>query len=296
MTAFDLAALCAPPASAPADLADFLRGHPSAEDPDTLAAALLGGHAAPTLGFAFAAGYRAALRALAPLARGELAALCVTEPAGNAPKHLSTELVPTPDGFLLRGEKSFVTLGPLAERLLVAAVTHVDEEGRKHLALARVPVDRPGVTVEALPPLPFVPDVPHGRARFEGARVAREELLAGEGWTAYVRPFRTIEDLHVLSAVVAHGLALARTRRAAPPEAGLAAACLARALGAYAWDDPRLHLALDGLFGLARAFLSTVIAGLPDGERAAYERDARLLATAEGARRRRTEKARQALW
>ena len=50
----------------------------------------------------------------------------------------------------------------------------------------------PGVRIEPLKPLPLMPDVPHARLHLESAHCER---LAGDGWDAYVKPFRSIEDL-----------------------------------------------------------------------------------------------------
>ncbi len=52
---------------------------------DPLEAAVRGGARADRVGYAFAAGYQAALRALFPLAPGQLGSLCATEAHGAHP-------------------------------------------------------------------------------------------------------------------------------------------------------------------------------------------------------------------
>ncbi len=44
-----------------------------------------------------------------------------------------------------------------------------------------------------------MPDVPHSRLLLDGAHCER---LPGDGWDDYVRPFRLLEDVHVLAALV----------------------------------------------------------------------------------------------
>lgn len=68
------------------------------------------------------------------------------------------------------------------------------------ITLCSVASDTSGVTVEALPPLPIATDIPHARLLLDGA-VAQP--LPGDGWDDYAKPFRTLEDVHVLLALSA---------------------------------------------------------------------------------------------
>ncbi len=160
-------------------------------------AAVLGGARADRLGFAFAAGYQAALWSLVP-ARDlrRTAALCATEAGGAHPRAIETRLT---DG-VLEGEKTFVTLGPHAQDLYVLAKTG-EEAGRPALALVRVDAAAPGVTVTPLGETPFVPEIPHASVRLAGVRAF--ETLPGDGWADYVRPFRSVEDTLVHAAALA---------------------------------------------------------------------------------------------
>ena len=85
------------------------------------ALAIAGGFAADRVGWAFASGYQAALRALLPeLPHDTLAALCVTEAEGNRPRDIRTTIAPQPDGTLrIDGAKRWTTLGPASTLLLV---------------------------------------------------------------------------------------------------------------------------------------------------------------------------------
>lgn len=153
-------------------------------------------------GFAFASGYTEALRHLVPSLGDAAAALCVTEEGGNHPRAIETRLDPDADGWRMTGEKSFVTLCGLASTLLVLASTGT-RDGRKELAVVRVPANREGVRIATRPPLPFVPEIPHGRVFLDGVRVERTECLSTRAWVELVRPFRTVEDLHVFGALLA---------------------------------------------------------------------------------------------
>lgn len=260
--------------------------------------ALSGGLAADRPAWAFAAGYQAALQVLWPAAApGEIAALCVTEAGGTHPARIRCRLAPdpaNPGGFRLEGEKTFVTGAPGAAWLLVAASTGSTPEGRNRLRLARVAADAPGVGITPLPPLGFVPELPHGSVRFGGVRLEAADLLPGDGYRAAVKPFRTIEDLHVSAALLAWVFGVGR--RANWPgealEALLACMALARGLATQPPLAPHVHLAAGGLLngvGDLLARLEPLWGQAPAPDRERWQRDRRLLEIAAGARRRRLQ-------
>jgi len=157
--------------------------------------AVAGGRRMATPGLAFLVGYQAALRMLWPSAPLSLGALCATEQRSLRPADMHTRLT----DLRLSGRKDFVTAGDAADWLLIAARSEEPGETPR-LSLAVVYPGEPGVTVEKLPALPLMPDISHGRLLLDGALC---ELLAGDGWDAYVKPFRTLEDVYVLSAMTA---------------------------------------------------------------------------------------------
>lgn len=163
-----------------------------AADPFELA--VLGGRVSITPGLAFLAGYQAALRRLWPEAPDGLGALCATENRRLRPADMQTRL----SGQQVSGRKDFVTGGPAASWLLVPARDEPTGDSPR-LTLCVVDSGELGVHVEIGPPLPLVPDIPHGRLHLESAPCRR---LHGDGWDDYVKPFRTLEDLHVLTALV----------------------------------------------------------------------------------------------
>ncbi|MCP3751154.1 acyl-CoA dehydrogenase [Pseudomonas sp. SBB6] len=157
--------------------------------------AVLGGRAMSTPGLAFLVGYQAALRVLWPSAPQSLGALCASERRSVRPADMQVRL----DDLRLSGSKDFVTAGLDAEWLLVAA--RCEAQGQPvELSLAVVYAGEPGVRLESLPALPLMPEVGHARLHLQGALCER---LAGDGWDAYVKPFRSLEDLYVLSALCA---------------------------------------------------------------------------------------------
>jgi hypothetical protein len=155
--------------------------------------AVRGGRLMATPGLAFLVGYQAALRMLWPSAPPSLGALCATEQRSLRPADMQTRI----DDLRLSGHKDFVTAGDAADWLLIAARCEAPGEPPR-LNLAVVYPGEPGVRLEKLPAIPLMPDISHGRLFLDNALC---ELLAGDGWDAYVKPFRTLEDIYVLSAM-----------------------------------------------------------------------------------------------
>ncbi|MDF0730648.1 acyl-CoA dehydrogenase [Pseudomonas entomophila] len=250
--------------------------------------AVLGGRAMATPGLAFLVGYQAALRVLWPSAPAGLGALCATERRSVRPADMQTRL----DGLRLSGGKGFVTAGLEAEWLLVAARCEAQGESPR-LSLAVVYPGEPGVSLEALPTLPLMPEVGHARLEL---RQAACELLAGDGWDAYVKPFRTLEDLYVLAAQAAwlYGVGQACNW----PQAlrlrliGLLAGCAEGSRQCA--DSVACHLLLAGLFaqfqGL-REDIDQALAGDPQPWAQLWQRDQGVLALATVAREKRLAKA-----
>jgi alkylation response protein AidB-like acyl-CoA dehydrogenase len=260
----------------------------------TVERAALAGLAAESVGWAFAGGYACALERIdAPRAR-VLTALCATEEGGGHPRAIRTALAPRPGGgWTLSGRKAWVTLGADADVLLVVASTG-ESAGRNALRVARVPRGRAGVTMEPVPSLAFTPDVPHAAATFAAVDVADGELLDGDGYETVLKPFRTIEDVHVMAAVV--GWAIGVARRSAWERAWLEEAIgvelLLRALGAEPPLAPETHVGLAGaLVGVRRLLGAGAWDRSPPAVREGWERDRRLLDVASNVRAARADAA-----
>lgn len=259
----------------------------------TIAAAMIGGHLAPSPGLAFLAGYEAALRVLWPAApEDELGALCVTEAGSVRPAELTTRR----RGDLVDGRKDFVTAGDAARWWLCAAREEADGE-RPRLGLVIVRAGAPGARIEPLPAIPWLPEVGHARLHLEDTPCER---LAGDGWDAYLRPFRTIEDLHVFAAITAwlHHVGLGSGW---PPALVLRLAQLlagAAELARRPADAATTHVLLAGAFAALRAMEAELdaafAAGSPDLA-GLWARERRILGVAERARAIRLERALTAL-
>lgn len=265
-------------------------------------AAFAGGFVADRLGYAFASGYHSALRSLFPqLPREHRYALCVTEAGGGHPAAMHTRLTGSGEGPLrLEGSKAFVTLGTFADELLVVATEGQDDQGRNRLRLVRLDARRPGLTLTELPPPPFVPEVPHAELRLDGVAVAPEDVLPGDGYVRYVKPFRTVEDCHVFAAVIGWLLQVAR-RSGWPDEVReelLALAVTMRGLAQAEPASPAVHLALAGAIDLFRRRvdgLGALWEQVDGPTRERWERDRLLLNVAGKVRAKRREAARQKL-
>lgn len=260
--------------------------------------AIAAGFGADRLGWAFASGYQAALQALFPGAPEDgIAALCVTEAEGNQPRAIRSTLRKSSRGWTLNGAKRWTTLGPDGAILFVAARDPAVSGERIALKVARVRSDAPGVMVQPMPATRFVPEVPHAQLRFDDVQIPDDALLPGDGYEGYVKPFRTVEDLHVNAAVLAY--LVREARRLGWPAAWIErAAAVLHALRALAAEDrsaPATHVALAGALALGTGLTAEAEMFWKDcaGDAAAvrWTRDRELLSVASSARAQRTVRA-----
>lgn len=256
--------------------------------------AIAGGGGADRLGFAFVAGYAAALHAMFPaFGPRTLASLAATEDQGAHPKFIQTALSSADGGFVLSGKKSWVTLA--GEELLVLAKAG-ELNGRADLRVVRVSRSLPGVRVVPLPPAPFVPEVLHAEVHFDGVKLPPAAVLEGDGWVSWVKPFRTVEDIHVHAALAGHLLGSA-TRFGWPNELReklIATGMALRELAAQEMSDPVVHLALAGVIDQSRALVREIEPlwdKAPAEVRERWSRDGALLKVAGKAREARRQKA-----
>jgi alkylation response protein AidB-like acyl-CoA dehydrogenase len=240
---------------------------------------MAGGFAADRLGLAFAAGYQAALEALVPGAPGEARALCATEEGGAHPRAIRTTLERDTEGRLwIRGRKRWATLATEAEALLVVASVGTDA----------------AVRIAPMPATPFAPEIQHAEIEIDAA-VEEDAVLEGDGYDMYLKPFRTLEDVHVHGATL--GYLVGVGRRSGWPEAALerlaAAIVGAQAIAAAPPEAPETHAALAGLLALTRdvAGDAALWERVAPEERARWARDQGLLAVAGRAREARRARA-----
>lgn len=264
--------------------------------PTAIELATAGGFIADRLGYAFASGYQAAGTAMfgADPSAPRPCAFCATENGSAHPSAIETKLESTRDGYQLDGEKSFVTFGTFARRLFIVASEGRDGDGRNRLRVVEISV-RKGVTVKPLPPGPFVPEIPHASVRLDAVVVKPVEVLDGDGYTRFLKPFRTVEDIHVHGALLGY---LLRISRAAWPneitEQLLACITTVVGLASVAPTAVAGHVALGGTMARVRELLERIEplwSEVSDAERQRWERDRALLKVAGKARAKRLEAA-----
>jgi acyl-CoA dehydrogenase len=270
----------------PTSLSAWFAAHRAAtRDLAPIDAALLGGAAADRVAFAFAAGYRAALAALWPgLPEGAVPAFAATEAGGVHPRAIETRLEASTH---VTGHKRFVTFADQADTLLVVAGEGTGADGRNRLRVARVDARGPGVTLRPLPETPFTPEIAHAEVLLERAPVV--EVLPGDGYDRYLKPFRTIEDVHVHAAMLGHVLGVAQRSGWPQPlrERLVAAIAAVRAVAAADPTAPEVHVALAGCIAVARSLIDETEehwALARDDVRERWSRDRALLRVAEKAR------------
>jgi acyl-CoA dehydrogenase len=288
-----LSTLARPPAVARQGHLDGLLAHWEALEGSAFSRAVAASGVADRLGLAFAAGYRSALLALT----GEVghAAVCITEQGGNHPRAIETRLEPRDDELVLSGTKAWATLAGTARTLLVAA--SIGREGdRNELRMVRVPVDAKGVRVEAMPATPFTPEIPHARVTLDAVAVPSSAVLDGDGYTRWIKPFRTVEDIHVMAAAAAYVVGEGRRARwpAMVIAEGIAVIAALAGVAERPPLDPAVHLALGGALTGFTAWLERTgpcWASVEPEVRQRWERDRPILGVAGKARVARFERA-----
>jgi acyl-CoA dehydrogenase len=260
-------------------------------------AAVAGGFSADRLAYAFASGYEAALHALvAELDRALVGSFCVTEEAGNHPRAIQTVVESGASRVVLRGKKRWSTMAPLADVLVVVARAAVGTDGRPNLKAVMVPRAARGLTVTTMAPTPFVPEVPHAELSLDGVELDESAVLPGDGYADFVKPFRTVEDLHVRAAALGYLLSVA-ARFGFPREFRerlIALVVAARSIAVLDSRKAETHIALAGFLSeIAEvdASLEPHWARVEDAERQRWYRDRMLVQVASKARDRRRERA-----
>jgi acyl-CoA dehydrogenase len=268
----------------------------AAAHPDPIHQAIIGGFVADRVGWAFASGYQAALRALFPDAPADrICALCVTEADGNSPKAIRSSLKNTGGDWTLNGSKRWTTLGPDGALFFVAARDEAASGAKASIRIARVDSNALGLKIESMPPTKFVPEVPHAQLHFDNVPVAA--LLPGDGYDQYVKPFRTVEDIHVQAAVLSY--LMREGQRLSWPQNWLERlSALLAAMGKLS-DMPashaETHIALAGALAIGAGLIGETEefwrACAADPAAPRWARDRELLKVAGAAREQRTKRA-----
>jgi acyl-CoA dehydrogenase len=127
---------------------------------------------------------------------GKTAAVSISEPGvGAHPKQLTTRAEPIGTAFRINGEKAWTSNGPIADVLIVLAIT-AEEAGRKRYSMFLVPRDTPGLTLKDMPGFHALRPSRHCQVVLDSCVVPADALLGRAGW-AYdhmALPFRDVED------------------------------------------------------------------------------------------------------
>jgi len=138
------------------------------------------------------------------LATGEITpSLAISEPGTGAhPKYLRTSALGEGDDWILTGEKSFLTNGPLAGLFVVLAVS-ATEGGKKQMTAFLVPRETPGLSLTDPLRLDFLRPSPHCGIRLEACRISSDQVLGNQGdaFERISKPFRDLEDVMLMGPV-----------------------------------------------------------------------------------------------
>lgn len=120
----------------------------------------------------------------------------VSEPdAGAHPKFMAATAKKDAHGYLLNGQKAFLTNGPIAGGFLVVAITG-QTFGQKEFSAFLVDKDTPGLTIGDPMGLSFFKPCPHGQILMKNCRVGHDAMVGieGQAFASMVLAFKILED------------------------------------------------------------------------------------------------------
>lgn len=147
-------------------------------------------------------------------------AFCMTEPeAGSDAYSLRTRADRTDSGYVLNGEKAWITMAPLADVFVVFATVNPDV-GRWGITAFLVPADTPGVVVGENQPKSGMRTTPFASVRFEDCHLPESARIGAEGAGASIfsaameaeRGFLLAGGVGALQRVLEEAVDHARTR------------------------------------------------------------------------------------
>jgi acyl-CoA dehydrogenase len=166
---------------------------------DTIQNSIISGFHSDKISYVFTSGYECALKKMFNI---NDASLCATESVkGAPPRSILTNIKKNNDKYILNGEKSFVTLGNRSKRLIVLAKLE------NELKIVTINSSLKGISFhKPKKEINFIPEIPHSSVRFENVEIESFNIAKGDGYTDYVKDFRTVEDLHVISSLLGYFL------------------------------------------------------------------------------------------
>jgi hypothetical protein len=189
------------------DLSAWFEMHANltASTDNSIERAIIAGFNCEQLSFVFCGAYQSAMERMFRANRHKLAAFCHTEKGVQKPRDMHTSLAHVDANYHCSGTKHFVSGGQNAQSLYVSAIAN---DGAT-LKVFKLDAKEKGVGIEPSPSLPFLPELEHGTLTLERVLISETDILDGDGYTDYIKPFRTCEDLHILAALAAYRLKLA---------------------------------------------------------------------------------------
>ena len=146
-------------------------------------------------------------RYLPGLAQGKItASISISEPeVGAHPKYLKTRADHRGDGYVVNGEKAYLTNGPFVDLYVVLAVTGAEAaDEKKQFSAFIVPKETPGVTMTAPMKLANFKPSPHCGIKLVNCEIPAENLVGPEGtaYPAIAIAFREIEDVTLMGLIL----------------------------------------------------------------------------------------------
>ena len=142
---------------------------------------------------------------LPKFANGELiASFAISEPERGAhPKYLKTVAHEEGNGYVLSGEKYYLTNGPIADLFLVAAITGV-KGSRKQFTVFIVPKGTTGLLLTEPMKLSFLRPSPHGGIVLRDCAVPSANILGkkGSAYADIIIPFGELEVILSMGPIV----------------------------------------------------------------------------------------------
>ena len=173
--------------------------------------AVVGGFVADCTAFAFAAGYGSALQYLVPaLPDNAITCFCISEEGGAHPRAIKSQLVPSRNDtyqqkvFTLNGKKKYITCANEADFFLVAASDGIKNDGKNSIRMMKIDSKARGIRITPMKNLHIVPEISHCELIFTDVKIFESDLLPGDGYIDYIKPFRTVEDLHITAGILGY--------------------------------------------------------------------------------------------
>jgi acyl-CoA dehydrogenase len=106
--------------------------------------------------------------------------------------------------FSLNGKKKYITCAKEADFFLVAASVGISDDGKNNIRMIKIDSKTPGITIVPMKDIHLVPEISHCELIFTDVKIFESDLLPGDGYTDYIKPFRTIEDLHISACILGY--------------------------------------------------------------------------------------------